>query len=103
MVESKAERQPIKPAIRGQPTEEELMRFSWWHDLSEDGQKLYKWLLCNMGDVDKLPADAEYMGFDLNVALDEIREWGLLDESDAKMVRLKGDATPREDSSEVNE
>lgn len=62
-------------------------------DLSEDGQMLYKILLGEAGDTEFLAALASEVGFDLEAALAELRQYGVLDESDPIRVRLA-----REDS-----
>jgi hypothetical protein len=41
-----------------------------------------------MGDTKFLPSHAAKLGFDVNVAMDELREHGLLEESDPEIVRL---------------
>lgn len=62
--------------------------FNWREELSEDGQRLYKLLVREMGDIDSLPAYAAEDGFDLNVAMEELKGHGLLDESIPGLVRL---------------
>ena len=62
--------------------------FSWRRNLSEDGKKLYLLLLKEMGDVDLLPIYATEEEFDLNTALDELREHALLDERDPELIKL---------------
>jgi hypothetical protein len=62
--------------------------FDWRKELTEDGQKLYELLLDDLGDKDFLLIDATERGFDLNAAMDELRERGLLDESHPSIVRL---------------
>ena len=62
--------------------------FHWREELSEDGQKLYKLLIKEMGDRDLLPTFSAQDEFDLNGAMEELKGHGLLDESIPELVRL---------------
>lgn len=63
--------------------------FNWRTTLSEDGQKLYRLLLYDMGDREYLPLHASEEGWDLEAALDELRRHELIDESDSATITLK--------------
>jgi hypothetical protein len=63
--------------------------FIWTQDLTENAQKLYLWLLCDMGDTVDLPHHAKREGWDLVTALQELREFGIIDESDPSIIWLR--------------
>jgi hypothetical protein len=62
--------------------------FNWRKELSEDGRKLYHCLLEERGDRALLPIYAASERFNLQTALSELRDHGLLDERDPEIVRL---------------
>jgi hypothetical protein len=62
--------------------------FKWRQELSEGGQKFYKLLVKEMGDIDLLPTFAAEKEFDLKAAMEELKGHGLLDESIPGLVRL---------------
>jgi len=57
-------------------------------DLSANARKLLDCLIEERGDADLLPIYAAEDKFDLDAALDELRQLALLDESDPKRVKL---------------
>jgi hypothetical protein len=63
--------------------------FLWTRDLSENGQKLYRLFLRAVVDKDRLPIIATKQGFDLEAATDELISHDIIDNSDAKIFRLK--------------
>lgn len=63
--------------------------FNWQRDLSGNGQRLYKWLLYDMGDMEYLPLHAAEEGWDLETALSELRMYHIIDESDPRIISLK--------------
>jgi hypothetical protein len=62
--------------------------FNWREELSEGGRKLYGLLIREMGDVDLLATFAADDEFDCNAAMNELRNHGLLDETDPRRVSL---------------
>jgi len=80
----------IRPIAGGQEAKGGIGRgdFSWRRDLSENGQKLWYWLVRDMADKDIMPEIAAKEGWDWAAALEELRRHNILDESDAKRVRL---------------
>lgn len=71
--------------------------FWWQEELSEGGQKLYYLLIQQIGDTNLLPDLAVEIGFNLEVAMSELRESGLIDESDSKIVQLVSKSIERRD------
>jgi hypothetical protein len=76
------------PRSPGQP-QPEGRDLGWWEVLSEDAQKLYICLIEERGDVDLLPIYAEEDEFNLDAAMDELRQLGWLDEGDPERVKSK--------------
>lgn len=62
--------------------------FIWDEHLSENGQKLYLLLLGDTGFTEHLPELAQMEGIDLDAGLAELRNQKILDENDAKIVRI---------------
>lgn len=85
---------PENPQIPANYTEVENYtdserEFCWWRDLSSNAQQLYLVLIGEGGDKDNLPGIAIEEGWDLDGALDELRAWEFLEESDPIRYRLK--------------
>jgi len=78
-----------QPENTGWPEQRNLDLFDWWRDLSEEGQILYQFLLGDVGDMEILPEFAEAYKLDLVATLEELRSWGILDEDDPTIIRIK--------------
>lgn len=74
---------------RGLLDQRDLERLDWREDLSEEGQKLYEFLLGDVGDVEILSIFAGTHKLDLKTTLDELRSWGILDERDPLIIRIR--------------
>lgn len=62
--------------------------FSWRRDLSRNGQQLWLWLIRDLGDKDVLCEVAKLQEWDLEMALEELRTYEILDERDPNRVRI---------------
>ena len=67
----------------------EIQPFWWWRDLSLDAQRLYQCLIEERGDLELLPVFAVEDDFNLHAALNELRRYNILDESDPERIRLR--------------
>jgi hypothetical protein len=74
---------PVTENIR--PVEKQ---FWWRRDLSPDGQKLYEKLIEEGGDKDILVEIAIEEEWNLEEAIDELRKFSILDESNLEIVKL---------------
>lgn len=62
--------------------------FNWRRELSENGQRLYRVLLYEMGHTDLLPELATVYEFGLDEALGELRSHHLVDERNPDFISL---------------
>jgi hypothetical protein len=66
----------------------EFQGINWEEDLSENGKWLFWWLIGEQGDLDLLYQRAELDGRELEMAIQELDEFGLLDHSEPNLLRL---------------
>jgi len=59
-----------------------------YRQISENGMKLYNLLLGDIGLTKYLPELAQMVNIDLNLGLQELREYGLLDESNPNIILI---------------
>jgi hypothetical protein len=62
--------------------------FNWRENLSANGQWLYELLIGEQGDTELLTLYALEEGKDLDAALTELRQHGLIDESNSSIIRI---------------
>lgn len=63
--------------------------FNWMKDLSSSGQQLYRLLLRELGDEESLSLLAHEIELDLESALNELNQQGLIYVDEFNIVRLK--------------